>query len=381
MKILLALDSFKGSMTAHEAMEAFAMGVREVVPDVTIDSVAVSDGGDGLLGSLSAVLADRGFTERTVTVTGPYGRSVQARYLIKGATAVLEMAQASGLVLADPSQRRTLYASSVGTGEMMLDAIGAGATSLILGLGGSATNDLGLGAMQALGVQFFDEDGQLIQTPIRGIDLTRICRMELESFMQRTSDINVTAVCDVDNPLLGSRGATAVFGPQKGLQTADAELLEAGMAKAARVIESTFGVDIADRAACGAAGGMGAALCAFMDADLLPGIDCVLDLLQFNQALKDVDFVITGEGRLDAQSLAGKAPAGVTRRARAAGIRVLAVAGQNTLSPEQYCAMGIEAVYDLVSIAPNASHAMKEALTYMRQLGYKLALKYFGDNE
>lgn len=153
------------------------------------------------------------------------------------------------------------------------------------------------------------------------------------------------------------------------------------MAKAARVIESTFGVDIADRAACGAAGGMGAALCAFMDADLLPGIDCVLDLLQFNQALKDVDFVITGEGRLDAQSLAGKAPAGVTRRARAAGIRVLAVAGQNTLSPEQYCAMGIEAVYDLVSIAPNASLAMKEALTYMRQLGYKLALKYFGDNE
>lgn len=381
MKILLALDSFKGSMTAHEAMEALAMGVREVVPGVTIESVAVSDGGDGLLGSLSAVLADRGFTERTVTVTGPYGRSVQARYLIKGATAVLEMAQASGLVLADPSQRRTLYASSVGTGEMMLDAIGAGATSLILGLGGSATNDLGLGAMQALGVQFFDEDGQLIQTPIRGIDLTRICGMELESFTQRTSEINVTAVCDVDNPLLGPRGATAVFGPQKGLQTADAEQLEAGMAKAARVIESTFCVDIAGRAACGAAGGMGAALCAFMDADLLPGIDCVLDLLQFNQALKDVDFVITGEGRLDTQSLAGKAPAGVTRRARSAGVKVLAVTGQNTLSPEQYYAMGIEAVYDLVSIAPNASLAMKEALTYMRQLGHKLALKHFSDNE
>lgn len=380
MKILLALDSFKGSMSAREAMDAFALGVHEVAPDTQIESMAISDGGDGLLGSLSAVLSDMGFTERTVSVTGPYLESVQARYLIKGATAVLEMAQASGLVLTDEANRHTLDATSFGTGEMMLDAIRAGATSLVMGLGGSATNDLGLGAMQALGVQFYDDEGQLIQTPIRASDLGRVSRIGLEPFMNLTSEINVTAVCDVDNPLLGKRGATAVFGPQKGLQAGDFEILEAGMAKVARLIESSLEVAIADRPACGAAGGMGAALCAFMDADLLPGIDCVLDLLQFDRALVGVDYVVTGEGRLDYQSLAGKAPAGVTRRANDAGIKVIAVAGQNQLTQEHCRAMGIEAVYDLTSIARDTSDAMKNAKLHMRTLGHEVAQKHFMNN-
>jgi glycerate kinase len=371
--VLVAPDKFKGSLTAAEVAAAVA-GALEV-PAVELP---VADGGDGTVDAAVAC----GFTRVTRSVTGPTGEPVEASYARRGDTAVVELAEASGLRRL-PGGPEPLTATSHGTGELVADAVKQGATRVVLGLGGSACTDGGAGLVRALGARLLDAAGD--DLPPGGAALRDLERIDVSGLLD-LSAVEVVVASDVDNPLLGPHGAAAVYGPQKGATPDQVRVLEAALSRLAAVATRTHGLvgavehddrprpmGVAGAPGAGAAGGVGFAALAFLHADIQPGIDYLLDLLGFNDLVRGARLVITGEGSLDEQSLRGKAPIGVAQAAAKAGVPVVAVCGRRTLSDADLQAAGITAAYALTDLEPDPARCMAEAATLLRDLTARLA--------
>ena len=323
MKIVIASDSFKGSLTSNEVAAAATRGIKAVYPDCHVVAVNVADGGEGTVEAVVEALHGQLIS---VQVSDPLGRPIQARYGIAGQTAIMEMAAASGLPLLSPNERNPWLTSTHGTGEMIMDAIQKGCRNFLIGIGGSATNDAGTGMLQAMGFRFYDAQGQEI-CHCAGGTMHQIARIDDSAVPQCVHESIFTIACDVDTPFCGKEGAAPVFAPQKGADAQMVQLLDAGMASLAQVIQNKYQVDIVPIAGAGAAGGMGGAFRAFLQATLKRGIDMVLDAIDFNTTIQGANLIITGEGKIDFQTAKGKTAAGVLARAQQHGIPVVAIGG------------------------------------------------------
>ena len=323
MKIVIASDSFKGSLTSNEVAAAATRGIKAVYPDCEIISVNVADGGEG---TVEAVVEALGGEIITTTVSDPLGRSIHARYGIAGNTAIIEMAAASGLPLLKSEERNPWLTTTYGTGEMIIDALRRNCRNFLVGIGGSATNDAGTGMLQALGFQFYDAQDREI-TDCRGGRMQDIARIDDSNVLEAVRQSQFTVACDVDTPFCGPEGAAPVFAPQKGADPEMVIRLDAGMASLAKVIENTYHINIVPLAGAGAAGGMGGGFRAFLNANLQRGIEMVLDAILFDQTIQNADLIITGEGKVDFQTAKGKTAAGVLKRAKKQGIPVVAIGG------------------------------------------------------
>ncbi|HSX69953.1 MAG TPA: glycerate kinase [Pseudomonas sp.] len=369
MKIVIAPDSFKESLSAPDVAAAIARGWTQVFPDAEVLLRPMADGGEG---TVDAVLAATGGDRRELTVRGPLGEPVLAHWGWLGdATAVLEMAAASGLHWVPRERRDATVTTSYGTGELIRAALDAGAERIILGLGGSATNDGGVGLLQALGVRFLDADER--ELPPGGAALARLARIDVAQMDPRLLQAKVEIAADVDNPLCGPKGASAVFGPQKGASLQQVELLDAALGCYARVAAATLGEDHSGVPGVGAAGGLGFAAKAFLHASFRPGIELVAELSGLAEAVQGADLVITGEGRLDSQSLHGKTPIGVARVARAAGVPVIALAGSLGEGYQAVYEAGIEAAFSLTSGPQSLEQAMHGAAAELQARACDLA--------
>lgn len=322
-KIVLAFDSFKGSLSSLEAGCAAADAIRSVIPETPIEIVTVSDGGEGMT---EAVVNRLGGKYISVNVSDPAGGRLNAVYGICGDRAIIETAAASGLTLLPADRRNPWLTTSFGTGELIRDAIGRGCRNFLIGLGGSATNDAGCGMLKALGYRFLDNEGK--ETGSGGGETGRIVRIDTSEVMPELKECTFTIACDVTNPLTGSEGASLVFGPQKGANGEMAIKLDYNLSSFARVTAAVTGKDLSRAQGAGAAGGLGFAFLSFLDAELKPGIDTVLDVIGFNNILKDARLVFTGEGCIDRQTLMGKAPFGIMRRAQRQRVPVIALGGR-----------------------------------------------------
>ena len=324
MKIVIACDSFKGSLTSAEVGDACAEGIHRVIPDAETLVIQVGDGGEGTAEALVDGLSGHFVTRE---VDGPLGSPVTARYGISGdgETAVMEMAQASGLTLIPDKLRNPLLTSTFGTGQMIADALSRNCKTILMGIGGSATNDGGTGMLAALGIRFTDKNGQAIKPC--GANLEHIAAIDTSHIMPEALNARFIVACDVDNPLYGRRGAAYVFAPQKGADKEMVERLDLGLRNYARAINAVTGKDVSSIPGAGAAGGLGAAFAAFLNSKLEPGIEMMLNAINFNDKIKGADLVITGEGRLDRQTVMGKTPSGVLRAAMKQSIPVVAIGG------------------------------------------------------
>ncbi len=319
MLIVVAPDSYKGSVSALGVAQAMARGILRVFPEAEVRQIPIADGGEG---TVDALVAATGGAIRNAEVTGPLGEKITAHWGIlgDGRTAVIEMAAASGLPLVPPAQRDPRITTSFGTGELIRAALDAGLRSIIIGIGGSATNDGGVGMAQALGARFFDAEGHPL--PPGGAALARLQTIDLSGIDARLGEAQITVACDVDNPLCGARGASAVFGPQKGATPETVAELDAALAHFADCARQATGRDVALLPGAGAAGGLGAGLMYFTAAKLRPGVEIVLEAVGFADLVEDAAFVVTGEGRTDFQTAFGKAPVGVAKLAKRFGIPV-----------------------------------------------------------
>jgi glycerate 2-kinase len=344
MRVVIAPDKFKGSLTASEAAEAMARGVDRAAPGATIDRVPMADGGEG---TVAALVAATGGSFREATVHGPMGEPVTARFglLGDGRTAAIEMASASGLVLVPADQRNPLVATTRGTGELLLAAIAAGARRVIVGIGGSATNDGGAGLGQALGFRLLDEQGHELGPG--GGELHRLARIDASDRRPELDGIEVAVACDVTNPLCGPRGASAVYGPQKGATPAMVAVLDTNLAHFAAIVERDLGVSIRDIPGSGAAGGLGGGLVAFAGGRLEPGINLVIDAVDLRSRLAGADLCLTGEGALDDQSAFGKTAVGVGRLSQSLGCPVFALAGSIGMGAEATLDQGLDAYFSI----------------------------------
>ena len=346
MKIVIAPQGFKGSLTGLEVARSIEKGVLAVLPDATTDLVSVADGGDGTLQSL---VDSTGGEVISSTVTDPLGREIQADWgsLGDGETAVIEMARSSGLALLKLDELDPLTATTFGTGELVKVALDRGHTRFIIGIGGSATNDGGAGMMEALGARLLNASGKSLSRG--GAALADIETIDVSGFDQRFRDAHIEVACDVNNPLCGPDGASAVFGPQKGATPEMVEELDAALAQYAAVIERDLGSDIRTYPGAGAAGGLGAGLMAFAQAELKAGVDIVLDAVDLDSHLEGADLVITGEGQIDHSTIFNKSPVGVAARAAKYGIPVIAIAGGLGDGYREVHGKGIAAMFTLVS--------------------------------
>jgi len=365
MKIVIAPDSFKESLSALEAATQIEAGFREVFPTWTYIKVPVADGGEGTVAALVAATGGRVVGR---TVTGPLGAPVEAFFGITGdgRTGIVEMAAASGLALVSQARRDPLAATSYGVGELLLAALDAGARKLIVGVGGSASNDGGAGMAQALGVRLLDAHGRALDPGVGGGALATLARIDASGLDPRLRQCAIQVACDVDNPLTGPAGASAVFGPQKGAPPALVAQLDANLQHYATVIEADLGIVLAGLPGGGAGGGLGAALVAFLGAQLRPGADIVAEALGLDALVADADLVITGEGRLDRQSVHGKTPLGVARIAKRHGKPVVAIAGGLGAGAELLHAHGIDAMFGAVQRACTLEQALAEAAANLR---------------
>jgi glycerate kinase len=356
-RVLIAADKFKGSLTAVQVAERVTAGLRRVVPDLEVEALPVADGGDGTVAAAVAA----GFERREVAVAGPLGQEVTAAFAVRGDTAVVEMAEASGLQRLPAGVFAALTASTYGSGELLRAALDAGARTIVFGVGGSATTDGGAGMLSALGARFLDADGEPVAPG--GGGLAALASADLSGLDPRFASVEFILASDVDNPLTGPKGAPAVYGPQKGASPDDVQALDSGLAHYAKVLEEAVGAKAAEYAAApgaGAAGGIGYGAL-LLGARFRPGIDVMLDVLGFAPALEWADLVITGEGSLDEQTLHGKAPAGVAAAARAKDKEVVAVCGRLALPPEAIGRAGIRRAYPLTDAEPDIQKCIAEA--------------------
>lgn len=358
MKVVIAPDSFKESLTAKQVCDAIQAGLARVWHDAKFVAIPVADGGEGTVQSL--VDATQGRLVE-VKVMGPQGKRVEAFYGMLGdnQTAVIEMAAASGLHHVPVAQRDPKLTTSFGTGELIRHALDQGVTKLIIGLGGSATNDGGVGMLAALGARFTNADGDPIQ--LTGGGLRELSNIDLQDFDPRLQHCDLLVACDVNNPLCGDKGASAVFGPQKGATPEDVQLLDGALQRFGLLTEQITGKAVIQSAGAGAAGGMGAALLAFTQARLRPGIEIVLETVQLAHQVSDADLVITGEGRIDSQTVHGKTPMGVAKVAKRFDVPVLALCGCTGDNYQAVYQCGIDAVFAAVPRAMSLEDALKES--------------------
>jgi glycerate kinase len=376
MKIVVAPDKFKGSLPATEVATAIAAGLRAGRPDAELVTIPVADGGEGTVDAAVAA----GFERVPVTAAGPVGDPVRASYARRGEVAVVELACVCGLARlpGGPGSSRAapLTASSFGAGEVLRAALEAGARRIILGVGGSASTDGGAGLLQALGARVLDARGEPIRPGGRAVGggaLRDVAALDLSGLHPGLRAADIILAADVDNPLTGPDGAAAVYGPQKGASPAEVALLDEGLRRWAAVVAAAVGQDWSQAPGAGAAGGVGFAAQAVLGAESRPGIGLILELTGFTAALDGADLVITGEGSLDAQSLAGKAPVGVARAAARLGIPAVAVAGRSTLTEAELAAAGIAAVYPLSGLEPDPERSRAEAARLLHQVGQMIA--------
>ncbi|MFI5569121.1 glycerate kinase [Streptomyces sp. NPDC051740] len=367
--MLVAADKFKGSLTAVEVAERVTAGLRRVVPDLVVEALPVADGGDGTVAAAVAA----GFERREVRVAGPLGDEVTAAYALRGDTAVVEMAEASGLQRLPAGVLAPLTASTYGSGELLRAALDAGARSIVFGVGGSATTDGGAGMLSALGARFVTADGEPVAPG--GGGLAELASADLSGLDPRLASVEFVLASDVDNPLTGPKGAPAVYGPQKGASPEDVETLDAALAHFAKVLEGAVGPKAAEYAAspgAGAAGGIGYGAL-LLGAAFRPGIEVMLDVLGFAPALERADLVVTGEGSLDEQTLHGKAPVGVAAAARAADKEVVAVCGRLALPPEVLGRAGIRRAYALTDLEPDVAACIADAGPILERTAERIA--------
>ncbi|QCH30401.1 glycerate kinase [Bifidobacterium longum] len=357
-RYLCAPDSFKESLTAMEAARAMAQGIENADHDAEVRCLPMADGGEG---TARALVDAAGGSMRAVPVHDPLGRPVEGHFglLADGTTAVVETAEASGLALLEAKERNPLIASSYGTGELMLAAVRSGAKRIIVGLGGSATNDAGAGLLQALGVRLLDKNGNDLAHG--GAALANLTTIDISTMDPALKNVAITAACDVTNPLTGPTGASAVFGPQKGASKDDVATLDAALAHFAQVIDSQLGVAVNDVPGAGAAGGIGAALKGFLNAEFRPGIAIVIEQSGLDAAAQWADVVFTGEGSIDFQTKFGKTPAGVAETAKRHGKPVIAVAGHIGTGIDELHEVGIDAVFGIAPGAASLSELLADA--------------------
>ncbi|ANQ23449.1 glycerate kinase [Vibrio natriegens] len=370
MKVVIAPDSFKESLTAKQVSEAIKAGLARVWHDAEFVTVPVADGGEGTVQSLiDATQGEQVFT----TVFDPLNKEVQAFYGIlgDGETAVIEMAEASGLHLVPAEDRDPKLTSSFGTGQLIKHALDRGMQRLIIGLGGSATNDGGVGMLAALGVKFLDESGNAIAT--NGGGLINLASIDTSGLDVRLAQCEILVACDVDNPLCGEKGASATFGPQKGATTTDISVLDNALRKFGELTEQVTGKHVLTREGAGAAGGMGAALLGYTSARLQPGIEIVLETVKLADHVADADIVFTGEGRIDHQTAHGKTPMGVAKVAKQFNLPVIALAGCVGDNYQAVYQCGIDAVFPCVPRAMSLADAMTEAETNVANLAENVA--------
>ena len=358
-KIVIASDSFKGSVSSLEVADACEKGIRKVYPQCEIVKLPIADGGEGTIEALVTATAG---TRITCLVHNPLMQPIEAAYGILGdkRTAVIEMAAASGLPLITSEQRNPMQTTTYGTGELIRDALKRGCREFLIGIGGSATNDAGTGMLQALGFQFLDEAGQVLGQG--GEILSHIARIDKSRIAKELNQCRFIVACDVNNPFSGPQGAAYVFAPQKGADATTVTLLDHGLKHFARLISQTEKVDIDTIPGAGAAGGLGGGCIAFLHAQLKPGIDTVLDALEFARQMEGADLIITGEGKMDAQTIMGKAPIGILRAAQQQHIPVIALAGCVEDS-EQLHKAGFQAICCIHQHPVSLEKAMEKSFT------------------
>jgi len=348
IKIIIAPDSFKGNATSLEVCNLIEEGILRVLSDVEIKKIPIADGGEG---TVEAVVLASGGRIKRVQVQGPMGDMVEAHYgIIDEMRAVIEMAESSGLTLVHEHKRNPLIASTYGTGELILDAINVGCREILMGIGGSATNDFGIGMAAALGYRFFDKDDNEVEPLAK--NMGSIAFIDDSNVDVRIHETNISVLSDVKNTLYGSNGATAIYGPQKGVTPETFDILDDGLKNMSVIVKNTFGKDVTSIEGAGAAGGLGAGLISFCNATLKSGIDAILDIVRFDDEILNASLIITGEGAIDGQSSQGKVPIGIARRAKLKNVPVIAIVGD--------IRDGAESVYDMgiVSIMPALKRAM-----------------------
>lgn len=323
-KVVVASDSFKGCLTSIQVADAVEKGIHVHWPDCQVMKLAVADGGEG---TIEALLTTMGGRNVKVKVQDPLGRPIEAEYaILKDGTAVIEMSKASGLTLLHLSERNPLHTSTYGTGQLIADALHKGCRKFLIGIGGSATNDAGTGMLEALGYRFLDAEGNVLKGV--GLSLEAIMTIDTSAAIPELRSAEFIVACDVESPFHGPKGAAHVYAPQKGASPEMVDFLDNGLKHFADIIRSTTGKDISDMPGAGAAGGLGGAFKAFLNAELRKGADMVLDAIGFDEIIKDADLVITGEGKIDSQTLNGKLPSAVAQRASARNIPVMAICGR-----------------------------------------------------
>lgn len=357
MKIVISIDSLKGSLTSIEAANAIKKGILSVDNKSDVVIMPLADGGEG---TVEALVQGMNGEEKVITVTGPINEKVNATYgiLKETNTAIIEMAQASGLPLVPAELRNPLNTTTYGVGEIIKEAIEKGCRNFIVGIGGSATNDCGVGMLQALGFEFYDENDNLVG--LGGKVLNQIKRINTENKLKELDECNFNIACDVNNPLYGENGAAYIYGPQKGATKEIVKELDKGLKNFAEVVKKDLGKDIAHIEGAGAAGGLGFGFLGFLNSKLESGIKIILDEIKLEEVVKDADLVITGEGRLDNQTAMGKAPIGVAKLAKKHGAKVIAIAGCTTPDAVKCNEEGIDAYFSIVNKAMTIDEAMKK---------------------
>lgn len=357
MKIVISIDSLKGSLTSIEAANAIKKGILSVDNKSDVVIMPLADGGEG---TVEALVQGMNGEEKVITVTGPINEKVNATYgiLKETNTAIIEMAQASGLPLVPAELRNPLNTTTYGVGEIIKEAIEKGCRNFIVGIGGSATNDCGVGMLQALGFEFYDENNNLVG--LGGKVLNQIKRINTENKLKELDECNFKIACDVNNPLYGENGAAYIYGPQKGATKEIVKELDKGLKNFAEVVKKDLGKDIAHIEGAGAAGGLGFGFLGFLNSKLESGIKIILDEIKLEEVVKDADLVITGEGRLDNQTAMGKAPIGVAKLAKKHGAKVIAIAGCTTPDAVKCNEEGIDAYFSIVNKVMTIDEAMKK---------------------
>ncbi|HKM20781.1 MAG TPA: glycerate kinase [Lachnospiraceae bacterium] len=357
MRILVAIDSLKGSLSSLEAGAAIKTGVMRVYQDAEVVIKPLADGGEG---TVDALVSGMGGKIVTVNVTGPLGEKVDARYgmIESKKLAVMEMAAAAGIMLVAEQKRNPKNTTTFGVGEMILDAVQRGCRDFIIGIGGSATNDGGLGMLEAMGAVFYDENGDKLGP--YGLDMLRVAKVDVSGMKEELKECNFRIACDVENPLCGPMGAAHVYGPQKGATPQIVEQMDAGLKNYATVIKKQLDRDCAEVPGSGAAGGLGYAFVTFLNGKLEPGISIILDTVDLESEIKEADYVITGEGKLDAQTAMGKAPAGVAKLALKYGKKAIAFCGAATEDAAACHDAGIDAYFPILRNPMTIEEAMEK---------------------
>lgn len=357
MKVVIAIDSFKGSISTVDAASAAKKGVQKVFPEAEVVMVPIADGGED---TVSALVLGTGGKKVQTEVVGPLGEKRTAEFgIIQGNTAVIEMASASGLPLVPENKRNPLVTTSYGTGQLIRKVIRRECKKIILGVGGSATNDGGMGMAQALGISFKDADGK--ELGYGGGELSRLSKIDSSGIDPQLKECEFIIACDVTNPLCGETGASAIYGPQKGATPKMIKVLDNNLAHLAKVIKNDCGLMVADQKGSGAAGGLPVPLIAYSNISLISGIEIVLDILGFDQLLKGADLVLTGEGRIDAQSVFGKVPVGVAKAAKKHGLPVIAIVGGMGKEAEAVYNHGVDSIFSIVDKPMCLEDSMEDA--------------------